>query len=95
MTRRAHKVDGNQAEIVKALRRIGASVQILSSVGRGCPDILVGLRTGGNGRRNLLMEIKLPGERFTLDQVDWHDAWRGQVAVVETVDEALKIARAR
>ena len=87
--RQAAKVDDNQPEIVAALRKVGASVQPLHAVGRGCPDILVGYRG-----RNLLMEIKdgkkSPSRRrLTADQDKWHDDWAGQVAIVINVDEAL------
>lgn len=83
------KVDGNQAEIVKALRGVGCSVQHLHTVGKGCPDILVG-RDG----MNILMEIKdgsLPPSRRALtdDEAEWHDAWRGSVCVVKSVEDAL------
>ena len=42
--RRAAKIDSNHAEIVAALRGIGAYVMSLASVGGGCPDLLVGFR---------------------------------------------------
>lgn len=89
MVRRAAKVDANQSDIVKALRAVGATVQVLSDVGKGCPDLLVG-RAG----KNYLLEIK-DGDKFkskrklTPDQVEWHQEWCGQVAVVECVDDAL------
>lgn len=89
--RRAAKVDANQAEIVAALRGAGASVQHLHTVGKGCPDILVGYR-----RQNILMEIKdgsLPPSRrgLTADELEWHDAWRGNVCVVNSVRDALGV----
>ncbi len=40
--RTAAKVDRNQSEVVAALRKLGASVQSLASIGKGCPDLLVG-----------------------------------------------------
>ena len=88
--RRAAKVDDNQAEIVRALQAIGASVESLAAVGAGVPDILVGYQG-----RNVLMEIKdgakIPSKRrLTSDQVKWHGKWRGQVAVVESIDQAYK-----
>lgn len=91
MTRRAAKVDANQSEIVKALRGIGATVQILSDVGGGCPDLLVG-RQG----KNYLLEIKdgakvKSARKLTPHQVDWHGEWRGQVSIVESVDDALAV----
>jgi hypothetical protein len=87
--RRAAKVDANQHEIVAALRKIGASVQPLHSVGQGCPDLLVGWRG-----MNTVLEIKdgkkpPSARKLTDDQVIWHEEWRGQVAVVETVEQAI------
>jgi hypothetical protein len=40
----AAKVDANQAAVVAALRKIGASVQPLHGVGAGVPDLLVGFQ---------------------------------------------------
>lgn len=87
---KAARVDANQPEIVRALRRFGCTVQPLHTVGQGVPDLLV----GRNGR-NLLLEVKdgakPPSARtLTPDQVKWIDEWRGSpVYVVATVDEAL------
>lgn len=88
--RRAAKTDDNQAEIVAALRKIGASVQPLHAVGQGCPDLLVGWR----GITSLLevKDGKKPpsARKLTEDQVKWHAEWRGQVTVVETVEQAIE-----
>lgn len=88
--RRAAKVDRNQPEIVAAARRMGCSVQHLHAVGQGCPDLLIGV----NGK-NLLWEIKdglqVPSKRrLTADELIWHDEWRGQVSVIESVDDAIR-----
>lgn len=89
--RRAAKVDANQAEIVAALRAVGATVQPLHAVGQGCPDLLVGYRG-----INFLLEVK-DGEKppsarkLTPDQVSWHDTWRGTVHVVMNPKIALEI----
>jgi hypothetical protein len=82
-------VDSNQKEIVSALRKAGATVQVLSSVGDGCPDILVGHRS-----KNYLLEIKdgtaPPSQRkLTPDEQNWHDAWAGSVQTVHSLWEAL------
>ena len=87
--RQRGKLDANQPEIVAALKKCGCSVVSLSNLGFGCPDLLV-----GNGGRNWLMEIKdgtrKPSERrLTTDERFFHASWRGQVCVVETVEEAL------
>ena len=42
--RRQAKVDANQSDIVAGLRSIGATVQPLHAVGKGCPDLLIGYR---------------------------------------------------
>jgi hypothetical protein len=87
----AKRVDANQSSIVRALREIGASVQSLADLGKGVPDIAVGYRG-----KNFLFEIKdwkqPPSKRrLTPDEKKWHQSWNGQVHVVETFDEALKI----
>ena len=81
--RRAANVDTVQPEIVKSLRQIGASVQVLSAVGNGCPDLLVGWRG-----RNMLLECKTDRDKLNTIQRDWHARWAGQVAIVRTPEEA-------
>jgi len=89
--RRAAKVDRNQPEIVQALRLVGATVQVLHTVGGGCPDILIGYR-GQNWLAEIKDHLAAPSDRrLNPGQVIWHDAWRGQVAKVETVKEALEL----
>jgi hypothetical protein len=80
--RRAARVDRNQKEIVEHLRKRGATVQPLHTVGRGCPDLLVGY-----GGQNYLVEVKdgekSPSQRkLTPDEDAWHWMWKGQVEVV-------------
>jgi hypothetical protein len=89
--RRDARIDANQPEIVAALRGVGAAVQPLHTVGKGCPDLLVSHRM-----TNYLIEIKdgskVPSaRRLTQDQLDWHDAWRAPVHIVETVADALRV----
>lgn len=87
---RAAKIDSNQNEIVSALRKAGCSVQILSSVGKGCSDLVVGF-----AGLNLMMEVKDGGkppsaQKLTVDQVKWHQDWNGTVVVVSSVEQALQ-----
>lgn len=89
--RKAARRDDNHAEIVQALRQIGCTVQDLAAVGDGCPDILVGFRG-----RNLCLEIKdgakpPSARKLTPEQCVWHQDWRGQVVVVESVNQALQV----
>lgn len=92
--RRAARIDENQPDVVSALRGIGATVQPLHTIGKGCPDLLVGY-----GGRTLLMEVKdgdkAPSDRaLTGDQILWHAAWRGgDLVVVNNVDEAVDALR--
>jgi hypothetical protein len=95
--RKYGRTDGNQSGIVSQLRQVGAKVQSLASVGNGCPDLLVGWQG-----RNILMEIKdgtkPPSERkLTVQEELWHKDWseRGQVAVVNNFDDALKLLNGR
>lgn len=96
--RRGHaraKRDANHTEIVKALEAAGCSVLDLAANGSGCPDILVGYR-----ERNVLVEIKRPGvfgkkrgktqARTDEAQKLFRETWRGAVAVVWTIDDALR-----
>ena len=90
---RAARVDANQPIIVEALRAFGASVQPLQTVGKGCPDLLVGI-----SGINLAMEVKdgsrPPSERqLTPDQQVWHREWKGSVSIVTDVESALRAAR--
>ena len=89
--RYAAAVDANQKDIVKALRQIGCSVQPLHNVGNGVPDLLVGVNS-----LNLLIEVKdgsksPSDQKLTTDQGNWHDAWRGQVQIINSVDKALAL----
>lgn len=85
--RYAAKVDANQGEIVRAVRSVFGpdAVLDLSAVGGGCPDILIGVRGV-----NIFCELKTDRGKLTPDQVYFHREWSGQIAVVRTVDEALK-----
>lgn len=93
------KVDRNQPDITKALRDFGCSVQPIHTIGKGCPDLLVGY--GGRygvGGVNLLFEIKdpeAPNSRtiLTADEWDFREAWRGQYDIVLTALQAIAIVR--
>jgi hypothetical protein len=89
--RRAAKIDANQPAIVAALRKIGCTVAITSTIGKGFPDLVV-----ARNRRNWLIEVKdgsLPpsARELTPDQLTFHTTWAGQVDVVNSVDEAIAL----
>jgi hypothetical protein len=92
--RYAKQRDANEAEIVAALEAVGATVERLDTP----VDLLVGYRG-----RNFLLEVKAPlgprggrsAGRYTDDQAEWHRSWRGQRAVVRSVDDALRAIGAK
>ena len=92
---RAAKVDANQAEIVAALRKVGATVELLHRVGGGCPDLAVGYK-GANYFIEVKDGNKSPSKReLSSVQVEWHDTWRGAVAVASNIPEALAVIGVR
>lgn len=84
-TNRPSRVDANQKDIVGSLRRMGCNVLHLHAVGHGCPDILVGYHG-----YNVLMEIKAEGGKMTGDEIVFNQTWRGQVAIVRNIDDAME-----
>lgn len=81
--RYAAKRDKNEADIVRVLEYVGATVTPLSD--KGVPDLLVGY-----DGENYLLEVKDKRGTLTSDQVEWHEAWAGSVQVVRDADEALR-----
>ena len=89
--RRAARTDANHSDIVAALRAIGATVTSTAAVGSGFVDVVAGYRGV-----NYLLEIKdgskpPSARKLTDDELKWHQDWRGQAHVVETVDQAIKV----
>ena len=58
----AGKRDANEAEIVAALQRVGATVERITT-GGGVPDLLVGY-----WRKNYLMEVKQGKNKLNIEQ---------------------------
>ena len=89
--RTASRVDGNQPEIVKALRAIGASVLMTYQL-KNCFDLLVGYRG-----KTFLFELKDPAQppsarKLTPGEEEFRRTWRGSpYHIVETVDQAISI----
>lgn len=84
------RVDHNHSEIVKGLRDVGAFVQSIAAVGRGCPDLLVSFRN-----QWYVAEVKdgakYPSQRsLTEAEKCWHSQATAPVHVWESVDDALK-----
>ena len=80
--RKQGRTDDNQTAIVAALRKIGASVAITSSVGDGFPDLLVGYRG-----TTTLLELKNPKrpkhrQKLTEAEAYFMANWKGGPAMV-------------
>jgi Holliday junction resolvase len=80
----AKRVDKNQQEIVEEFRKLGFCVYITSHVGRGFPDILVGI---GN-THTILVEIKSTEKaKFTDAQNEFMSKWTGGPVVrIDSID---------
>jgi Holliday junction resolvase len=97
-SRRAHKVDSHQAELIADLKRFGFSVANYSGAGEDLPDLAIG-RQGITA----LLEIKTPhglieSYRITPGQREFADNWRGSPVIfghrAESVTkEFIKLAR--
>ena len=89
--RRYPRLDTNHRALADFARSVGCSVQSLASIGKGCPDLLLGQRGV-----NYLVEVKDPSRppserKLTPLEALWHPLWRGQVAVVETQEDLLRL----
>lgn len=83
------KVDDNQRELVRGLRKLGRTVLDLSRVGKGCPDLLVGFRG-----KNTLLEVKGEKGKLRPSQVDFIETWGGrEVRVVRNLEEAIEATK--
>jgi hypothetical protein len=85
------KVDANHKSIVDGLRAVGATVRSTAAIGKGFPDIAV-----GHQGRNYFFEIKdgakFPSQRkLTEAELEFFESWRGQVNVIHSLDDALKL----
>lgn len=87
MPRLRSRVDRNQKPIVAALRLAGWSVLHLHQLGKGAPDILAAKR-----KTSVLMEIKMPGEKLTLDELEFHAMWHGHLIIAHSETEAVESA---
>lgn len=92
---RACRVDRNQSEIAAALRKVGCTVAFTHMVGDGFPDLVVGRYS-----MNFLLEVKdgtKPHSRraLTEDEKKFHNEWRGEVDIVYSVDDALRVVMAK
>lgn len=91
--RRAARIDSNQNAVVECFRALGASVAVTSSLGGGFVDIVV----GAHGK-TCLVEIKAgdkppSARKLTEDEQEFHDNWKGSIAVVENELDCYQLMR--
>ena len=79
---RANRTDKRHAISVHCLRLLGASVQGLTKVKDGCPDLLVGY-----GGIDGTIELKTDDDKPNELQVKWHASWKGRPVLVVQVPE--------
>lgn len=87
---RPKRVDENQKTIVHTFIALGASVLNLSTVGRGCPDLLIGYKG-----KSVLVEIKRNDKAtYTEPQIKFMQNWRGgAVSRIDSVDAAIRLIK--
>ena len=85
MTRWDASTDANHSLIAYAARSAGASVHNTHRVGGGFGDQLWGI-----AGLNLLVEAKTNTGRLNKNELLFHTEWRGQIAVVRTVEEQCR-----
>ena len=79
------KVDLNQPEIVKQLRKLGFSVIITSMLGDGKPDFFIGF----NGVFTIPVELKSKGGKLTKDEEKLHNEYKGYIIIAYSLEDIL------
>lgn len=82
--RQIHRTDANQPAIIKALKAIGCSVDIIEEP----VDLVVGLR-----KRTVMMEVKNPDTKdweLTPKQKKFFATFNGEAYIVEDEGQALR-----
>jgi len=87
---RAARIDANQPEIVKAFRKLGWYVLIISQL-KNCCDIIV----SKNGR-TVAVEIKdgqkTPSQqKLSAGELKFKDEWQGEYLLITCVDDIVKL----
>lgn len=91
-SRRSARVDANQPEMVKELRKHGFHVAHTHTIGKGFPDVIV---TGAarSGRVLVaLVEIKQVGGKLTTDEIKWHMKYpkSGPLLIAFTANDVIE-----
>jgi hypothetical protein len=83
------RTDANQKEIVATYRALGCSVRSTHEIGKGFPDLVVGI-SGVNALVEVKDGGKVPSKRqLTQDEKKFHEEWRGTIVIIESTEQAL------
>ena len=86
-----NRVDANQQQIVKDLRKCGiCSVAIIAPCGNGIPDLVIGFKDKLGRPVNILVEIKVDKAKLTPCEKVWHDEWQGQCMIARNTSDILQ-----
>jgi Holliday junction resolvase len=88
--RRAARVDANQSEIVKAFRKLGWYVLIISQL-KNCCDLIV----SKNGR-TIAIEVKdgnkpKSQQKLSDGEVKFMNEWQGEYMIVNSVEQVVNL----
>lgn len=87
------RTDANQTAIVKTFRERDFSVLIMSSLGKGAPDIAV-----GKDGHTYFFEIKdgakaLSKQKLTPAEQLFFESWKGHVSILRSTEDAIKFMK--
>jgi hypothetical protein len=85
VVRRAAKVDRNHGAVRDAFRSRGFAVADTHQMAGGYPDLTI-----SRDMITALVEVKMPGEKLTKDQVLFHGAWKGRIYIVVDPDRDVE-----
>ena len=88
--RRAAKKDGNQTEIVEALRALGYDVDIVHQLKNLYDLVITGTRRGESVA--VRVEVKMPGGRLTPGELEYWQKQRhpDNLIIAESVEDVLR-----
>ncbi len=83
------RVDDNQVEIVKTLRKMGVLVHVTSDLGNGFPDLVVSFKG-----KLWLVEIKdgkkaKSRQKLTEKESEFHSIWAKHICIINSIDQAI------
>lgn len=88
--RRAARIDVNQPEIVKAFRKLGWYVLIISQL-KNCCDIIV-----SKSGRTIAVEIKdgakpPSAQKLTSGELKFKEEWQGEYRLINCIEDIFKL----